>query len=589
MKTHSLFLSLAAAASLCLPLAAQEAGRHLPAGMQALIPNDSSALLLIAPLDDVEDAVQSLLEVTLPEMGMMANLDTLIAQVNGEFPFDLNLIDRSKPIAIAFGPMDPMSGAEPPFFVLIPSLDPTALQAAIPMPNIMEASLISGSYLALCEKSYPSALGASKIASLLPSGLIAATFDARPMVKAYGPMAGFFTSMGLGQVKTEINADSEMPPAFREMAMEVLNATPKTVTGIIDSLGGLQLSIDLDGTLLSVDSSLMLMDGSLLSGMHESEGATFNQLSHLIDLSAPGSFGFGADLGGMARWIRPYVDQIMDTIPVPEEAPEGVDLGPFQSPAHAFKAIRELTDNGLGALSYFGSGMVSSVSFVNNKPVTTFWLHGVNAESLTSNLALVFQTELAGMAGLILEANKVGEATTELSVKLDPSTLGRNFALGEGAVNEIRGGFNQAFGDSIKLTLTDVGTDTLVLYNGDKETLLAALVAAKNATRGTSPDIARLGKSLGTASPFSFMRLELGQLAREIVPIIEQFEGPLPFPKELLADIAMPLTLHRGMSSSSWFGGLSLDLKDAGKLVQIAMRARATESSEPAPASTSPR
>ncbi|MFT6041429.1 MAG: hypothetical protein ACI9C2_001600, partial [Gammaproteobacteria bacterium] len=116
-----------------------------------------------------------------------------------------------------------------------------------------------------------------------------------------------------------------------------------------------------------------------------------------------------------------------------------------------------------------------------------------------------------------------------------------------------------------------VGTDTLVLYNGTKDDLKGALMAATNAKRGTKQDVRHLNEVLSGASPFEFMRVDLGAMARIALPLIEQFDGPTGMPVGMLDGISIPMTTHSGLTAKKWMGGMSIDLKDVGKLAMMAI------------------
>lgn len=574
MKASSLALSSAVMAGLCLPLAAQDVKPAIPSALQDLVPNDASTLIVISPLDDLEAAVQDLLMVAMPEMAAMADLDMLfqqLDQINGGPGMDLNLVDRTRPIGIALGQLDLIGGTEPEFYMMLPCTDIQAVLESVPASMPLQATRVHEGYLGVCQEVYPVVTGDSKLAATLPQGLIAATFDARPLVEAFGPMAGFMTAMGVGPARAALDADKNTPPALRELANGILDDAPTTVTDVLDSLKALQLSVNMSGTVLDVNSALLLQDGSLLSSLAESEGASFAELAHLIDQNAPVSFGYGADLGGMARWIRPYVDQILGGVVIPDDIEAEGDAGPFSSPRHALAVVREASDKGLAALSNFGSGMVSSMNVVDGKPSSTFWMHGVDGGTLASNLSLFFRTELAGVVGLEMTSTKLGQATTECAVTLNADTLAANFDMTADEALQIKSVFAEAFGDSIKLSLTSVGSDTLVLYNGTRDDLKNALLAATKAKRGTTQDIVRLNGALTGASPFEFMRVDLGAMARTAIPIFEKFEGPSGIPEEMLDGISVPMTTHSGMTAKKWMGGMSIDLRDLGKLAMMVM------------------
>jgi len=211
------------------------------------------------------------------------------------------------------------------------------------------------------------------------------------------------------------------------------------------------------------------------------------------------------------------------------------------------------------------------MNVVDGKPSSTFWMHGVDGGTLASNLSLFFRTELAGVVGLEMTSTKLGQATTECAVTLNADTLAANFDMTADEALQIKSVFAEAFGDSIKLSLTSVGSDTLVLYNGTMDDLKNALLAATKAKRGTTQDIVRLNGALTGASPFEFMRVDLGVMARTAIPIFEKFEGPSGIPEEMLDGISVPMTTHSGMTAKKWMGGMSIDLRDLGKLAMMVM------------------
>jgi len=544
------------------------AGERIPADLAALIPADASSLIYIAPIDELEEAVQELLGVVAPDMAMMADADALLSEV-APAGFNIDLFDRSRPIAIAVGAITmETQNTGPQIYLMIPTTDAATLDQSLP-PH---SSRISGGYLGVCETGDYPVGGNSPLPAALPKGLIAATLDAEPIMDTFAPMAGFMLGMAKSGLLEEITSDPDMPPQFRTTATDAVNAGFGFIDDVMDSFSSFEVAFDMAGTEIDFGYAVNFKEGSPLTRL-AGNGPTFAEMLPFMDAGAVGNSVMGMDLGAMARWVRPYVDQIMDSIPVPTDLPDGADLGPFQSPQQALDVVRGAVGASLDTLAWFGDGAVTSMYFVNNEPQTATWMHGVQANQLADSLDALFHIELASMAGLELQRTQIGESTTNLALSLNTEVLARNFGLQQSDINEIKRGFIDVYGNNLNLSLTTVGKQTLMIYNGDRDSIAGALRAIQKRPGTNVPALKATAAKLGDAYPFGVYHIDLGPFAAGIMGFaIASGEGAdiPPGMPDMVKDVHVPLTIFEGLTSSRLFQGIHIDVAEAGKLIELA-------------------
>lgn len=579
MKTK--LLAGAALAALALPtLAIQSApatvpgaANRLPADLVALIPADATGLVFVSPINTLEAAAQDLLQIVAPDMAQMANVDQLLQEM-GPSEFNFDLIDRSRPMAFAMGAITPSITEEAPqFYLLIPSTNPAELSAALPFPPELGWTRISGGYLGISpEAVYPVPGALSTLPARLPEGLIAATINAEPILETFGPMARLAAGMARTGAIAGIQSDTELPAALKPMAGDAVNGLIDGLMDTLDSLTGFDMAINLEGARFEAGYALTFAEGSPMAEFSDQGGAQLVDLAHLLDPGADLTIAVGMDLGGAVRWARPFVNEILDAIPVPDQADQ--DLGPFTSPRHAMDVARESLDHGMDALTWLGDGMALSTYVGEEHNRTAVWMHGVQANNLTASLKALFEAELASMVGLSLAETKLGENTRQLELRLDAATLAQNFDLNFDEAEEIRSGFEQTFGDAVRLSLTPVGSNTLLFLNGDAKSIKTALTVAAHRPGTQDPAIQRLVTELGGAHPFAAYRANLGPIVSEMMSLAQSFDEGDEIPPgmvETIRGMDLPLTVHEGMTATRWFQGMSLDLTRAGEVVSMLM------------------
>ncbi|MDF1798748.1 MAG: hypothetical protein P1V81_06195 [Planctomycetota bacterium] len=549
------------------------AADRLPADLVALIPADATGLVFVSPINTLEAAIQDLLQVVAPDMAPMADVDQLLHEL-GPSDFDFDLIDRSRPMAFAMGAITPTITEEPPqFYLLIPSTNPAELSAALPFPPELGWTRISGGYLGISpEAVYPVPGARSNLPARLPQGLIAATIDAEPILETFGPMARLAAGMARSGVIAGIQSDTDLPGTLKPMANDAATAIIDGVMDTLDSLTGFDLALNLEGARFEAGYAMTFAEGSPMAALCDKDGAHLVDLAHLLDPAADLTVAVGMDLGGAVRWARPFVNEILDAIPVPEQA--GEDLGPFRSPRHAMDVARESLSHGMDALTWFGDGIALSTFLGEEHNRTAVWMHGVQADNLTGSLRALFEAELASLVGLSLEETMLGENTRQLALHFDAATLAHNFDLGVREAEQVRAGFEETFGDAVRVSLTPVGGNTLVFFNGDAKAIKAALTVAAHRPGTQDPAIQRMTTELGDAHPFAAYRVNLGPVVAEMMSLAETFDEGGEIPPgmaSMVRGLHLPLTVHEGMTPTRWFQGMSIDLTRAGDLAAMLM------------------
>lgn len=570
-------LTLAPVQDARVPAATAAAPHTLPADLVALIPGDASALFYVASIDDLEEAVEELVLTIAPDMALMVDADRLLLEASPD-GFDIDLIDRSRPMALALGPIRPMMKEDPLVCLMVPSTNPAELAAAMPFPPEMNATRLSGGYMGISpERAYPEILSVSDLPARLPEGLMSGTIDLEPIISSASPAIEMFGGMAVGQALAEIERDGEMPPAIKPLAAAAVEGAFETILDGLDSLTVLDMAMDLEGARFEAGYSIRFAEGSMLAGLSNVEGAHLSDLVHLLDPDADFTMAMGMDLGGMVRWARPFVDQILDAVEVPEAFP-GDDGGPFQSPRHLMDVARETLGHGMDAMTWLGDGFAMS-TYLGEKDHAALWMHGVNATNLASSLEALFAAELPGLVGLSLEQSRLGEATTQLALRLDASVLAKNFELSAEEAEEVRAGFAQAFGDAVRLSLTSVGDSTLVFMGGEPADIKAALTQAAYRPGTLDPALAQLGRELGDAHPFGAYRLNLGPVVAEMIDFAVAYgdEDVPPGLAEAVRALSLPLTVKEGMTSERVFQGVAIDLSRADQVVAMILEYEALE------------
>jgi hypothetical protein len=548
---------------------------RIPADLDALIPADASTLIYVAPLDELEEAVQGLLGVVAPDMAMMADADALLSEI-APAGFNIDLLDRSRPFAIAVGAITMATqNTAPRVFLIVPTTDAGQLDLSLP-PH---ASRISGGYLGICETGpYPIG-GGSDLPARLPDGLIAGTLDAEPIVKTFRPIAGFMLGMAKSGLIGEVGANPKLNDEARGVATDTIDAGFGFVDDVMDSLSSFDFGVDLVGTELRAGYAVHFTEGSPLTRFARTDGPTLGDMLKFLDTDAVANSAVGFDLGAFVRWAHPYIDQIFDAVlsSAAEEdlASDGEKIGPWESPREIFDVVRETTDAALDTLGWFGDGAATSVYFDGAEMRTAAWMHGVSAGQLADSIDSLAHVSLASLLGIQLERSRIGDATTVLTFSLDYETLGRNFDLGADELSEVRRSLAESgIGDTLNLSLTSIGSQTLMVYNGDRDSIAQALRGAKDRPGTASPLLQREAALLGNAYPYGFYHVNIGPFAAGIFRMAEQNGDATGAPAGLadkLQGLDIPLTFREGLTSERFFQGLSIDFAGIGPLVEMAM------------------
>lgn len=562
----NLLLTPVLALGLAPVLWAQSPTDSVPADMRALIPADAMALVRMDSLQSLETAAKRLASAIEPSVVDDISLDALFS----EFPpeFDPAWIDLTRPVGFAVGKVNPMTGEEPVFCLFIPSNAPEQLATAL--AGELPSSRIFGGYLGLStsEVGYPDADPTAQIAGRVGAGAISGVIDLRPVLDETEPMIKMFASMGRGSMLSEIQADQSMPAPIRAMAMDLGNGAFDFLDDFIESVTEVHFSLDLNGTLVALDGSVHFSEGSPVAELKNMDGPRFFELRRFMDASAPSTQAAGFDLSFLAKTLRPYIDEVLNAIPVEEHG----DSGPFESQQQAFEAVRTAIDRGVDLVGHFGDGMVSNAHINAGGMSMGGWIHGVQGDQLAGALMALFEVELASMAGLDLTMIESTESTQRMELTFTPETVARNFGLSEWDLKDLQEMKQAFFPQPMGFSTTTVGDQTLFIVNGSRDTITQALASAKQTVKQDSMMLDMVQVKLGDSYPFSASLIQMGPYLAGLgayVGSIEPDQAPNQEDLDAIAAIDLPIANYVGFDGLSFKMGMSADVKNVSQFIEL--------------------
>ena len=552
--------------ALALGLVAPSWAQDVSPDMRALIPMDATALVRMDSLQDLESTVQTLAALIGPGLEDELTLENLFSSMPPDF--DPTWIDITQPWAIAVGKVDPMSGAEPAFCVLIPANDPQAIASAL--ASELPSYRVTGSYLGLssAEGMYPNVDPNSPLLDRLPDGAIAGLIDLRPTLDEVGPMLKMFIGMGRGQMMSELQSDPSMPAPLRALSVDGVNYVFDMAEDVVESVTELTFSLDMQGTLASTDIRIGFAPGSPIAELHTQSGPRFSTTRRFMDVNAPVSQAQGFDLSWLSKSLRPYVDEILDAV----EGEGGQnELG---MPQEMFRMSRTALDRGMDVMGNFGNGFTAS-TFIDDRGMSMGgWLQGVKGDELAGSLMALFEVELAGLVGLELTTVEITESTRRMSLDFNPKTLAQNFGLSDREYQDLVEMKQLMMPQPIEVSTTTVGDQTLFIVNGSRNTITQALQSAKDTSRQVSPMLDRIEGLLGDSYPFSAAYYNVGEYIAGMGTFMsgmDPYSGGAPTSEELarLESIEMPAATYAGFDGTSLRSGAQIDVRDLGKLIEL--------------------
>ena len=541
-------------------------GEAFPADLRALLPKDASVLVRFASLDEMEATARSIATIVAPEMLDEISLDALFAEMPPEF--DRSLIDTSRPSALSVGKID-ISGQEPTLCLMIPSYNPAGLAELF--KDELPSSRIFAGYLGVSSDptGYPETDPTSTLPDRIPAGLIAGTVNMRPLLDEMDPMIKAMFGMGRGMAIGEFSNTNDMPPVVLDMGMGMINSVFDFATDVVDSLTDAQFSVQVENSVLAIDYNVNFAADSPIAKLKNEGGPRFYELRRFMDMNAQVSQVGGFDLGNLSKALRPVVDKILDAVPVPEEG----EAGPFANPKAAFAAAREVLDQSMVLMAYFGDGMVTNTNMdLQGNMNMQSWIHGVKGNELAGALSALFEVEMARMVGLNLDVIETTETTQRLALSFDDQTLAKTFALEEYERDELAEFKAMFFSKPIEMSFTTVAEQTLVVVNGGLDGIKQALETAKQTLRQNSLLMDQIQVQLGDSYPFSASHYQLGPYIAGYDAMMSRIDPSELPPQEYLdmfAKIDMPLAIYLGFDGTSFRNGVKLDFKNARQLIEL--------------------
>lgn len=541
---------------------------RVPADMRALIPADVRVFVRADSLAELETTARDLAQVIAPDFADEIDLDLVFEEAPPGF--DKAWIDLTRPIGFTVSAIDFAGSGEPTFCMFIPTTDAGALGQFLAQDGEFNTQLISGGYLGVSSAmgSYPAPDPTSDVVDRIPAGVLSGMVDLAPIVDEMGPMFRGFSGMGRGMVLGEINNDTSLPAPMRAMAMDLVDGAFDFLDGFVASLTELRISLDVDGTVVSFDYSLHFAPDSPVAELKSMDGPRFGELRRFMDVNAPQTSALGFDLGNLAGRLRPYVDEILNAVPVPEVG----EAGPFASPQAAFAAARDVVDRSVDLFTHFGDGMVSSNSIGAQGMSSAGWIHGVTGDQFAGSLRALFEVELASMVGLQLSTIETTESTQRMALGFEPMVLAQNFGLSERDLEDLQEFKQIFFPHPMELSTTTVGNRTLLVVNGSRDSITGALQSAKQSVQQPSPLLDQAGALLGDSYPFSVTHYQFGQYIGGMLSFVSTLESNDAPPQELIDELAlldMPAVIYAGFNGTSFKNGVRVDVRDVGKMIEM--------------------
>ncbi len=561
MQAHKLLLASFATAALCLPSAAlftettapvaaalaSSAFADVPADMAALLPADLSVVIMTKPIAELEGIALDLAGKIMPEVAEMVSADTML-QIVG---IDPAMIDHTRPLCFALGPVS--LEEEPQPFVLIPTRDGEFMRELFAGMSSMPAEMIqlrtSGNYVGMTMgPSYPEA-GESRILGTVPAGLIGVSVDMVSVLDTYGPL------LQIGMRMARIQMDSEMPAGMPFNMTSMLDSALGMAEGAMDSIEEFRLSLDITDSRLDIRETLVVSEGSPMSGIASDRPS---KLSKLLPLMRDDSINMvvGANVGEMMTKMAPLLESLQSMYPA--EMGEGL-----MASMDAFQDI----------YSQFGDGLVASGGFTENGMEVSMFFDGAEYDGLLAAYKGALEQPFWGQLGMKYLETKTGKSgevnLTRFIFEFDMEAMLASMGeeLPEAEVADLQKMMVAMYGENLTITLAQSGGIGTMIVGGGDDLITEAL--GRIAAGGTTPrGFAPLTSLANKSNPFISYSLELGEIISGTVPMMTSALGEPPLPLEAVEGLNMPMNFYFGASKTEWTGGIRMDLVQVGEFVQ---------------------
>lgn len=524
---------------------------RVPAALAVLVPDDATVLAMTSSINDLEAEVQALVESIMPGMGGIASADMLFLQM---FPpgLDSSAIDRTKPLAMALGPVT--MEAEPQVYVMVPTEQPDAVKEAFVEEEGMVYKASAG-YLAISMgESYGTCSTASPLLARLPDGALAVSADTGAILTEMEPMV----SMLLSQVRMELSDIKAMFPPEEAAQMTVgLDLYYDMLQGVVTSLDGLDVALDLGAREVGLHTVMHYAPDSAMGGF-ALEGPT--SAARFLPLLQDGQVGMllGADQGELWELFEPSIQRMLSIYP--EEFAASLEAS-MQSYEVMYAAMGDglVADFGFGDAGLEGTAYLAVTDF---QALLDAYRTALRGPALR-DLGLAFESEESATLG----DYQLHRFTFDIDAE---SMMGQ---LTEGQVppedvQEVARMIEAFYGERMQFTLANQGDLAVVQLGGTDEQLVASLERGAS-PRGMLPSVARIADLAVDANPFVYYRMDLPRMMGAVVPRMAEITGEEPpAGLETMGDLSAPMGMYMGVEPTRMSMGMTVDAAGMAQLVQ---------------------
>jgi hypothetical protein len=486
-----------------------------------LVPDDTIAVVRADSIATLTKTVRRLVgavDPTLMPLFDPRELLTTVAPVEG----DLDLVDRSRPVGIAFS-IDRRT-LEPTPTWIVPVLDAKDYVASLPAESAVarqgyKTPVVHGDWVAISRVTgYAPSSTPNVLAVAMPDAAVSARVDLQAVVAAYGPMLRMLLDHGVAAASGDAPAGAVVAGGMMDGLQQAL-ATAEL----------LELTVDAHSTELAVEFTFTAAEGSPLAPPETGRSKHLGPLAGRVTGSSTFSFLAGADLGAMTTAMMPFMDTFT------------AGLGDQMPPQ--FAAELERSKAQMAELApLLGEGMACNVDVVGTDVRVDCWLRPDDpAMVLERYAAMIAETPTAGTEVQGPEAVTIGERKLlRFRTRVDPKTLSAMSAGMDPDTLAAAGAWT-----TIHLAATDGWFFSCV--GGDEEWIASRLETAAPRPNGGASELADAVRD-ATGPAFVF-QVDLARALGESLGLT------------LPADVSsVPVTLHAYAQGRAWRAGLGMDV-----------------------------
>lgn len=522
--------------------------------LASLVPIDAVAYVEAASLQEVDGLLREFSSMADdPMVSAMAKTDMLLPMIAGSG--NVELIDRSRPFALAVTLSSAESEPQPVFFV--PCLDPEAFAKSMGSLPGAPVPRVEGDYVVIAQSSdYRPGGSPHALATNVPKGQVVARVDLASVIDRVRPMleGAFAQAGGMAQMQGLGESEAAM--------LEGVQANSET---FLDSAETLEMGFSIERGELDFTLAFTAKEGSELAGFSASGTTHMARLATYLDPEAAFSFCAGADAAFFSERVEPFVEEML------QGTPEGEQVAAFFP---IFTSVRRTLGTTFAVSGDLGREGARFTWFCKPRDETSF------LELLTGGLhALDGQAPYMSLQGPT--RSTVGDvAVTEWSFEVPEA----GDELDSERVGRQREEIAEIFGtEELVLRMASNGDHMALVFGGDDDYFQEAVrKLSGNGSAGMNSGLERAVSWVGTANPafaatFDFAKVT-AQAQDLMLRLTELQLGPdslegAGIEMPTLPENPVPLTYYGAIEGRTWRIGVVADL------VGIAEVARSMEES----------